>query len=291
MAIETLDRAIERFGTPIYVYHEIVHNKWVVDRFRSLGAVFVDSLEEAPVGSRLVFSAHGVSPSVRRLAAERQLRTIDATCPLVTKVHREAIRFAAEGYTIILIGHAGHDEVVGTLGEAPESIKLVGSVEEADAVEVADPDRVAYLTQTTLSVADANIIVERLQRRFPKLLGPPRADICYATQNRQDAVRQWAGAADVVLVVGSQNSSNSQRLAELARASGRLAYLIDGPEDINEAWFRGHETVLITAGASAPESVVQQCVKLLEDRYQAGVEQVTVRNEEMRFALPREVRE
>ena len=180
MAIETLDRALERFGTPIYVYHEIVHNKWVVDRFRSLGAVFVNNLEDVPVGSRLVFSAHGVSPSVRRLAAERQLRTIDATCPLVTKVHREAIRFAAEGYTIILIGHAGHDEVVGTLGEAPEAIKLVGSVEEADAVEVADPNRVAYLTQTTLSVTDANIIVERLQRRFPKLLGPPRVIPAYA---------------------------------------------------------------------------------------------------------------
>ena len=291
MAIETLDRAIERFGTPIYAYHEIVHNKWVVDRFRALGVVFVDSLEDVPVGARLVFSAHGVSPTIRRLAAERRLRTIDATCPLVTKVHREAVRFAAEGYTIILIGHAGHDEVVGTLGEAPEAIRLVGSVDEVDAVEVADPNRVAYLTQTTLSVADANVIVERLQRRFPKLVGPPRADICYATQNRQDAVLQGAAEADVVLVVGSQNSSNSQRLAELARASGRPAYLIDGPEDIDPSWFRGNETVLITAGASAPESVVQQCVKLLEDRYHARLEQVKVRDEEMRFALPREVRE
>lgn len=291
MAIETLDRAIERFGTPIYAYHEIVHNKWVVDRFRALGVVFVDSLEDVPVGARLVFSAHGVSPIIRRRAAERRLRTIDATCPLVTKVHREAVRFAAEGYTIILIGHAGHDEVVGTLGEAPEAIRLVGSVDEVDAVEVADPNRVAYLTQTTLSVADANVIVERLQRRFPKLVGPPRADICYATQNRQDAVRQGAAEVDVVLVVGSQNSSNSQRLAELARASGRPAYLIDGPEDIDPSWFRGNETVLITAGASAPESVVQQCVKLLEDRYHARLEQVKVRDEEMRFALPREVRE
>lgn len=291
MAIETLDRAIARFGTPIYVYHEIVHNKWVVDRFRALGVVFVDSLEEVPRGAWLVFSAHGVSPEIRRLAAERQLRTIDATCPLVTKVHREAIRFAAEGYTIFLIGHAGHDEVVGTLGEAPEAIRLVGSVADADAVEAANPDRVAYLTQTTLSVADANVIVERLQRRFPKLVGPPRADICYATQNRQDAVRQWAAQADVVLVVGSRNSSNSQRLAELARAMGRPAYLIDGSEDIDPSWFRGNETVLITAGASAPESLVQQCVKLLEDRYQARLEQVQVREEEVRFVLPREVRE
>ncbi len=291
MAIDTLDRAIQRFGTPIYVYHEIVHNKWVVDRFRSLGVVFVNSIEDVPLGARLVFSAHGVSPTIRRLAAQRRLKTIDATCPLVTKVHREAIRFAEQGYTIILIGHAGHDEVVGTLGEAPEAIKLVGSVDEADVVEVADPERVAYLTQTTLSVADANLIVERLQRRFPKLVGPTRADICYATQNRQDAVRQWAAHADVVLVVGSQNSSNSQRLAELARATGRPAYLIDGPEDIDPTWFQGQETVLITAGASAPELLVQQCAKLLEHRYQARVEEVKVCEEEMRFALPREVRE
>lgn len=291
MAIETLDRAIERFGTPIYVYHEIVHNKWVVERFRAQGVVFVESLEDVPFGARLVFSAHGVSPMVRRLAAERGLRTIDATCPLVTKVHREALRFAAEGYTIILIGHTGHDEVVGTLGEAPEAIRLVGSVEEADAVEVADPNRVAYLTQTTLSVTDANVIVERLQRRFPKLVGPPQADICYATQNRQDAVRQASAEADVVLVVGSQNSSNSQRLAELARACGRPAHLIDGPEDIDPSWFRGHETLLITAGASAPESLVQQCVKLLQDRYRAQVEEVHVREEQVRFVLPREVRE
>lgn len=290
MAIESLDRAIERFGTPIYVYHEIVHNKWVVDRFRALGVVFVDSLDDVPPGAHLVYSAHGVSPDIRREAADRRLLAIDATCPLVTKVHREAVRFAAEGHTILLIGHAGHDEVVGTRGEAPEAIKLVGSVEEADCVEVADPDRVAYLTQTTLSVDDASEIVERLRRRFPKLAGPPRADICYATQNRQDAVRQLASQADVVLVVGSQNSSNSQRLAELARAGGVPAYLIDGPADIVPTWFRGDETVLITAGASAPEDLVQQCVKLLQDRYHARLEQAKVRDEDVHFVLPRELR-
>ena len=200
------------------------------------------------------------------------------------------MRFASEGYTIILIGHAGHDEVVGTTGEAPDAIRLVGSVHQADCVEVADPDRVAYLTQTTLSVDDAAEIVGRLQRRFPKLAGPSRADICYATQNRQESVRQLAAQADVVLVVGSQNSSNSQRLAELARAHGIPAYLIDGPTDIEPDWFRGDETVVITAGASAPEDLVQQCVNLLQDRYQACLEQTKVRDEDVRFVLPRELR-
>jgi 4-hydroxy-3-methylbut-2-enyl diphosphate reductase len=290
MAIESLDRAIERFGTPIYVFHEIVHNKWVVDRFRALGVVFVDRLDGVPPGSHLLYSAHGVSPEIRRQAARRGLHAIDATCPLVTKVHREAVRFAAEDYTILLIGHAGHDEVVGTTGEAPEAIKLVGSVHQADSVEVADPDRVAYLTQTTLSVDDAAEIVQRLRRRFPKLAGPPRSDICYATQNRQEAVRQLAAEADMVLVVGSQNSSNSQRLAELARASGIPAYLIDGPADIEPDWFRGDETVLMTAGASAPEYLVQQCAEFLQNRFQARLEQTKVRDEDVRFILPCELR-
>jgi 4-hydroxy-3-methylbut-2-enyl diphosphate reductase len=290
MAIESLDRAIERFGTPIYVYHEIVHNKWVVNRFRALGAVFVDSLDDVPPGAHVLYSAHGVSPHIRRQAASRNLHAIDATCPLVTKVHREAVRFASDGYTIVLIGHAGHDEVVGTTGEAPDAIRLVGSVDQADCVEVADPDRVAYLTQTTLSVDDAAEIVRRLQLRFPKLAGPSRADICYATQNRQEAVRQLAAQADVVLVVGSQNSSNSQRLAELARAHGIPAYLIDGPADIEPDWFRGDETIVITAGASAPEDLVQQCVNLLQDRYHACLEQTKIRDEDVRFMLPRELR-
>jgi 4-hydroxy-3-methylbut-2-enyl diphosphate reductase len=228
---------------------------------------------------------------VRRQAADRRLHAIDATCPLVTKVHREATRFAAKGYTILLIGHEGHDEVVGTMGEAPGAIKLVGSVEEAECVEVADPDRVAYLTQTTLSVDDAARIIERLRRRFPKLAGPSREDICYATQNRQEAVRSRAPEADVVLVVGSQNSSNSQRLAELARARGVPAYLIDAAADIEAAWFRGDETVLVTAGASAPEDLVQECVEFLRGRYRARVEHSEIRHEEIRFLLPRELRD
>jgi len=290
MAIESLELAIERFGTPIYVYHEIVHNKWVVQRFYRLGVIFVSRLDEVPPGAHLLYSAHGVSPDIRRQAADRRLHAIDATCPLVTKVHREAARFAAEGYTILLIGHAGHDEVVGTMGEAPGAVRLVAGIGEADCVEVADPNRVAYLTQTTLSVDDAAQNVERLRRRFPKLAGPPRDDICYATQNRQEAVRQLAPEADVVLVVGSQNSSNSQRLTELARAGGVEAHLIDGPADINPDRFRGDETVLITAGASAPEDLVQQCVSLLEDRYQAHVEQSKVRDEEVHFVLPHELR-
>jgi 4-hydroxy-3-methylbut-2-en-1-yl diphosphate reductase len=290
MAIDSLELAIELFGTPIYVYHEIVHNKWVVRRFHELGVVFVTRLDEVPPGAHLLYSAHGVSPDIRRQAADRRLHAIDATCPLVTKVHREAARFAAQGYTILLIGHAGHDEVVGTMGEASGAIRLVAGVDEADCVEVADPERVAYLTQTTLSVDDAAQIVEHLRRRFPKLAGPSRADICYATQNRQEAVRTQVPEADVVLVVGSQNSSNSQRLAELARAGAVDAHLIDGPADIDPAWFRGDETVLITAGASAPEDLVQQCVHLLEDRYQARVEPSEVRDEDVHFVLPHELR-
>jgi len=290
MAIEGLELAIERFGTPIYVYHEIVHNKWVVDRFRRLGVIFVDDLGQVPQGAHLFYSAHGVSPEIRRAAAERGLRTIDATCPLVTKVHREAIRFASQGYTVVLIGHAGHDEVVGTMGEAPEAIRLVASVEEVDRLELPDPSKVAYLTQTTLSVDDAAQIIDRLRRRFPAIVGPPRDDICYATQNRQDAVRQAAGEADLMLVVGSRNSSNSQRLWELARTCGTRAHLIDGPEDIDPEWFDGNETVLITAGASAPEAVVRQCVVLLRERFGAMVETEEGRREDVRFVLPRELR-
>lgn len=290
MAIESLELAIERFGTPIYVYHEIVHNQWVVERFRRQGVVFVEDLGQVPLGAYLFYSAHGVSPAIRRLAAERGLRTIDATCPLVTKVHREAIRFATQGYTVVLVGHAGHDEVAGTMGEAPEAIRLVASVDEVDRLDVADPNKVAYLTQTTLSVDDAAQIVERLRRRFPAIVGPPRDDICYATQNRQDAVRRLAGGADAVLVVGSQNSSNSQRLRELAGACGARAHLIDGPEDIDPAWFAGSETVLVTAGASAPEILVRQCVGLLQERFGATVETVEGRREDVHFVLPRELR-
>ena len=290
MAIESLDLAIRAFGTPIYVYHEIVHNQYVVDTFRAKGAVFVDSLEDVPVDSTLLFSAHGVSPEIRGLARERRLRAIDATCPLVTKVHIEAVRFAREGYTILLIGHEGHDETIGTMGEAPQSIVLVESVEHADRLDFPAGARLAYLTQTTLSVDDANRIINRLKERFPQLVGPPKEDICYATQNRQEAVRLLAEDADLVLVLGSQNSSNSQRLKELAIESGVAAYLIDGAKDIDDRWFQDVDTVVITAGASAPESVVEECVAYLKDRYGAGVESRTLRREDVHFPLPRELR-
>jgi len=282
MAIEALELAVGAYGTPLYVYHEIVHNKWVVE-----GVVFVNDLTDVPEGEHLLYSAHGVPPEIRQQAAARRLKTIDVTCPLVTKVHLEAIRLAQQGYTILLIGHAGHDEVVGTMGEAPQAIRLVQKTTDVDALEVPDPSKVAYLTQTTLSVDDAAGIIERLRRRFPQIIGPARNDICYATQNRQEAVRQLAAEADVVLVVGSRNSSNSQRLAELARASGVATHLIDGPGDIDMAWFSAEETVLFTAGASAPEALVQRCVSLLQDRFGASVEMRVVREENLRFALPK----
>jgi 4-hydroxy-3-methylbut-2-enyl diphosphate reductase len=290
MAIESLELAIRAFGTPIYVYHEIVHNKYVVDTFKDKGAVFVDSLEEVPLGATLLFSAHGVSPEIRRIARERNLHAIDATCPLVTKVHLEAVRYAKEGYTILLIGHEGHDEVVGTMGEAPQNMVLVESVAHADRLEFPAGTKLAYLTQTTLSVDDANRIIARLKARFPGIVSPPKDDICYATQNRQEAVHTLAADADLVLVLGSQNSSNSQRLKELAIEHGVPSYLIDGARDIDDAWFNDVETVVITAGASAPESVVQECVEYLRGKYSATVEPRTIRDEDVHFTLPRELR-
>jgi 4-hydroxy-3-methylbut-2-enyl diphosphate reductase len=290
MAIETLDLSIKLFGTPIYVYHEIVHNRYVVETFHQKGAVFVDRLEDVPVGGHLLFSAHGVSPEIRRIARERNLKTIDATCPLVTKVHLEAVRFAKQGYKIVLIGHEGHDEVVGTMGEAPGAFVLVESTDEVDRLPFTSTDKLAYLTQTTLSVDDANRIIHRLKARFPQIVGPPKEDICYATQNRQEAVRLLGQHADMVLVLGSQNSSNSQRLAELAREDGVQAYLIDSAADIDLAWFQGDETVLVTAGASAPESVVEECVVFLKKRFNATVESRSIREEEVYFPLPRELR-
>ena len=290
MAIESLDLAIGAFGTPIYVYHEIVHNKYVVDTFRAKGAVFVDSLDDVPPGATLLFSAHGVSPEIRRIARERKLHAIDATCPLVTKVHLEAVRYAKEGYTILLIGHEGHDEVIGTMGEAPQAMVLVESAEEADQLSFPADTKLAYLTQTTLSVDDANRIISRLRARFPHIASPPKDDICYATQNRQEAVHKLAAEADLVLVLGSQNSSNSQRLKELALENNVPAYLIDGAGDIDDRWFEGVETVVITAGASAPESVVQECVAYLRERYAATVESRTIRGEDVHFPLPRELR-
>ena len=290
MAIESLDLAIETFGTPIYVYHEIVHNKYVVNTFREKGAVFVDELSEVPENSTLLFSAHGVSPEVRRVAAERKLHAIDATCPLVTKVHLEALKFAKDGFTIILIGHEGHDEVIGTMGEAPEAIVLVESTEDVDRLSFEPETKLAYLTQTTLSVDDANKIISRLRERFPNIEGPPKEDICYATQNRQEAVRLLATEADLCIVVGSQNSSNSQRLREIADESNVSGHLIDGPEDIDPAWFSDAKTVLVTAGASAPETVVERCLEYLEQHFQATIEVRLIRKEEVHFPLPKELR-
>jgi 4-hydroxy-3-methylbut-2-en-1-yl diphosphate reductase len=291
MAIKALELAINAYGTPLYVYHEIVHNKWVVERFRQQGVVFVDDLADVPEGALLLYSAHGVSPEVRRQSAERGLNIIDATCPLVTKVHLEAVRFARQRYTILLIGHADHDEVLGTMGEATESIRLVQKVEDADRIEVHDSGKVAYLTQTTLSVDDAAMIVERLRQRFPTIVGPPHDDICYATQNRQEAVRVLASESDAALIVGSQNSSNSRRLAELAAVCGVEAHLIDGPEDIDLDWFAAEQTVMITAGASAPETLVQGCVDLLRERFDASVETRVICREQLRFPLPKPLRE
>jgi 4-hydroxy-3-methylbut-2-enyl diphosphate reductase len=290
MAIETLETAIRLYGTPIYVFHEIVHNKHVVDRFVREGAMFVDRVEDVPEGAVLLFSAHGVAPEVRRVAAERKLNAIDATCPLVTKVHLEAIKYAKQGYRIMLIGHEGHDEVIGTIGQAPDAFTLVETAEQVASLPFGPADKLAYLTQTTLSVDDASRIITRLKDRFPQIVGPPKDDICYATQNRQEAVRLLSDGADVVLVLGSQNSSNSQRLAELARENGIAAHLIDGADEIDPAWFSGSETVVITAGASAPESVVQDCVRWLRDRYAAEVEERTIREEEVYFPLPKELR-
>ena len=290
MAVQSLDLALKHFGAPVYVYHEIVHNQYVVKSFQSKGAVFVDSLEEIPPHSTVLFSAHGVAPTVRKFAQERQFHAIDATCPLVTKVHLEAIKFAKDNYTIVLIGHQGHDEVIGTMGEAPEAIVLVESTEDVDRLEYKPNTKLAYLTQTTLSVDDANRIIERLKTRFPWIVGPPKEDICYATQNRQEAVKLIASDATKVIVLGSQNSSNSQRLRELAQEQGRQAYLVDGPEDLSVDWFTQDDVVLVTAGASAPEEVVAKTLSWLESHFDAQVELREVRKEEVHFPLPRALR-
>jgi len=290
MAIDALELALKSLPGPIYVYHEIVHNKHVVSHFRDQGVVFVDELTEVPSGATLLFSAHGVSPEIRRMARERGLRAIDATCPLVTKVHLEAIKYANLGYTIFLVGHEGHDEVIGTMGEAPAAIVLVETPEDVDTLEVADESKLAYLTQTTLSVDDANRIIARLRERFPQIVSPPKEDICYATQNRQEAVSVLSSEVDLTLVLGSQNSSNSQRLAELSRERGVAAHLIDGVQDIDPTWFEGVERVLVTAGASAPEVVVDAVLELLRDRFGATIQPRTLRQEDVSFPLPRELR-
>ncbi|MBN9521070.1 4-hydroxy-3-methylbut-2-enyl diphosphate reductase [bacterium] len=290
MAIESLEKALALFGAPLYVYHEIVHNRPIVERFRGRGVVFVDDISEVPNGGTVLYSAHGVSPAIREASRTRNLRAIDATCPLVTKVHMEAVKFAKEGYTIVLIGHEGHDEVIGTMGEAPHAMVLVEDVADVEALTLPADAKLAFLTQTTLSVDEARVVIDALKKKYPQVAGPNKDDICYATQNRQEAVRTLVSEADVVLVLGSQNSSNSQRLAEIARTTGRRAHLIDRVTELRDDWFQPTDTVLVTAGASAPEEHVMDCVDYLRAKFGAEVESRVVREEHVSFPLPRELR-
>lgn len=290
-AVQSVERALEAHGAPVYVRKEIVHNKHVVEQLRDAGAIFVDELNGSiPEGAVTVFSAHGVAPSVHIEAAERKLQTIDATCPLVTKVHREAVKFAEDGYTIILIGHDGHEEVEGTMGEAPDSIVLVETVADVDELEVDDPEKLAFISQTTLSVDETSIIIDRLRERFPSIISPRTDDICYATTNRQAAVKQLAPLCDLVLVIGSKNSSNSNRLVEVAREHGADSYLIDNETQVDEDWLEGVATLGITSGASAPEELVQRLVDLFRSAGTTDVEEFTVVEEDVRFMLPKAIR-
>ena len=289
-AVETVERLLEAQGPPVYVRKQIVHNLHVVRDLEAKGAVFVDEETEVPSGATVVLSAHGVAPSVHANAAARELSVIDATCPLVTKVHLEAKRFAREGRTILLIGHEGHEEVVGTSGEAPERVVLVGSPAEAETVSVDDPGNLAYLTQTTLSVDETNEIIDILRRRFPEIQGPPKEDICYATQNRQDAVKELARRSDVVLVIGSANSSNSKRLAEVAREMGTPAHLVDDEHEVDASWLDGASTVGVTSGASAPEWLVDRMIEFLRARGYDDLEELRVREEQMHFSMPAGIR-
>jgi 4-hydroxy-3-methylbut-2-enyl diphosphate reductase len=290
-AVETVERALEKHGAPVYVRHEIVHNKYVVDTLARRGAVFVAETDEVPEGATVVFSAHGVAPTVHQTAAERNLKVIDATCPLVTKVHNEAKRFAREDYDILLIGHEGHEEVIGTAGEAPDHVQLVDGVESVDRVTVRDENKVVWLSQTTLSVDETMEIVARLRERFPTLQNPPSDDICYATQNRQGAVKAMAPECELVIVVGSRNSSNSVRLVEVARDAGaNAAYLIDFADNIDPAWLDGVTTVGVTSGASVPEILVRGVIDRLGELGYGTVQTVTTANETLVFALPREIR-
>ncbi len=290
-AVQTVERALELYGAPVYVRKEIVHNKHVVAQLRGRGAIFVEEETEAPEGSTVVFSAHGVSPAVHANAATRGLQTIDATCPLVTKVHREAVKFASEGYTVVLIGHAGHEEVEGTMGEAPEHIVLIETEADVDALEVPDPDRIAYISQTTLSVDETQAIIVRLREKYPKITGPRTDDICYATTNRQAAVKQLAGECDLVLVIGSSNSSNSNRLVEVAREYGADSHLIDNEAQVQDAWLEGVATLGITSGASAPEELVQRLVDSFRARGEVEVSELEVISEDVRFMLPKSIRQ
>jgi 4-hydroxy-3-methylbut-2-enyl diphosphate reductase len=291
-AVQTVEQALELHGPPVYVRKEIVHNKHVVASLRERGAIFVDELDDAiPAGAVTVFSAHGVSPAVHADAERRGLQTIDATCPLVTKVHREAVKFAGEGYTIVLIGHEGHEEVEGTTGEAPEHIVLVQTEEDVDTLEVPDPDKVAYISQTTLSVDETRSIINRLREKFPNITGPRTDDICYATTNRQAAVKQMAAQCDLVLVIGSTNSSNSQRLVDVARDCGARAQLIDNEMQVQEEWLEGARVVGISSGASAPEELVERLVRFFRDRGTKTVETFEVMQEDVRFMLPKVIRQ
>jgi 4-hydroxy-3-methylbut-2-enyl diphosphate reductase len=289
-AVQTVERALARYGPPVYVRKEIVHNKHVVEQLRARGAIFVETETEVPEGSVTVFSAHGVAPSVHENAAARHLRTIDATCPLVTKVHVEARRFAADGYTIVLVGHDGHEEVEGTMGEAPDHMVLVQTEQDVDELVLADPERVAYISQTTLSVDETRGIIERLRERFPAIIGPRTDDICYATTNRQAAVRELATACELVLVIGSRNSSNSLRLVEVARDYGAQAHLIDNARELDDAWLEGVRIVGISSGASAPEELVQELVALFRARGVSDISELTVTREDVRFMLPKTIR-
>jgi 4-hydroxy-3-methylbut-2-enyl diphosphate reductase len=288
-AVDVVKIALDLYGAPIYVRKEIVHNRHVVDELREAGAIFIEELEEVPFGARVIFSAHGVSPTVRLEAKDRKLQVIDATCPLVTKVHLEAKKFAKQGYTIVLIGHKDHDEVIGTLGEAPESTVLVSTVADVDRLEVKDPNRVSFITQTTLSLDETKDIVARLRERFPKIQGPAAQDICYATENRQLAVKAVVPLCQMLLVVGSQNSSNSRRLVEVCEKMGVPAYLIDDLREVKPEWLESIQTVAVTAGASAPENLVQELIGSLQARGFDELEEMEIKEEDVRFNLPSEL--
>ncbi len=290
MAIDALEMALKHFGTPIYAYHEIVHNRPIVEQYTAKGVIFVDSISEVPERGTVLYSAHGVSPEIRDQSRARNLRAIDATCPLVTKVHMEAIKYSKEGYTIVLIGHEGHDEVIGTMGEAPAAMVLVEDIDDVNAMTIPADAKLAFLTQTTLSVDETRGIIAALRDKYPQIVGPSKDDICYATQNRQEAVTELVPEVDIVIVLGSQNSSNSNRLAEIARQKGLRAHLIDRVSEMRADWFESDDTVLVTAGASAPEEHVQDCIAFLKEHFGATVENRVIREEHVKFPLPRELR-
>ncbi len=289
-AVDVVRLALEKLGKPVYVRKEIVHNGYVVDELAAMGAIFVEEVDEVPDGSVVIFSAHGVSPEVRRHARERGLRVIDATCPLVTKVHIELIRYVQQGYSVVLIGHRDHDEVIGTLGEAPDKVYLISTADEVGSLQVSHPERLAYLTQTTLSIDDTEEIVARLKERFPTVVSPPNEDICYATQNRQSAVKRAAPHIEVLLVVGARNSSNSNRLVEVGQKAGSKAYLVHDASDIQPHWLHGCQRIGITAGASTPEILVQQVLAYLRQNGYTQIDDIDVIHEDVRFALPVELR-